>query len=54
MTEERMIWHMGFAYGLLHGISKRPDVPNELRETCKILVDRYRKEWDDEHKPELN
>ena len=37
---------MGLAYGVLNGISMRPDVPEEVREKCSELVKKYRDEYD--------
>lgn len=51
MDRFRKSYHIGVAYGMLNGISMRPDVPKDVRESCKEVVNSYRKEsdaWDSE------
>jgi hypothetical protein len=35
-------WQLGYAYGLLDGISMRPDVPQEVRDICRQAVKNYK------------
>ena len=46
MDKYRMTYHMGMAYGVLYGISMRPDVPADVRKKCIELVKIYREEYD--------
>ncbi len=40
-------WWNGYLAGIINGISMRPDVPVEVRDKCKEVVEKYN-EWQDE------
>lgn len=48
MDSFRKSYHIGYAYGLLNGISMRNDVPEEVREICKEAVLKYEAEVKDD------
>lgn len=41
----RTYW-LGYLAGVINGVSTRTDVPDEVREICKSVVDEYKRHSD--------